>query len=89
MIKTIPDQKEGDQILFSSRERLAMFGYVDQMSYRIGECERLVQTPVPLNYARHTSRFLAIWFSDSLKVTEIHGLPSAYSLHNLWRESSR
>jgi len=27
----------------------------------IGACERLVQTPVPLNYARHTSRFLSIW----------------------------
>ena len=27
----------------------------------IGACERLVQTPVPLNYARHTSRFLSLW----------------------------
>jgi predicted membrane chloride channel (bestrophin family) len=30
-------------------------------SQAIGACERLVQTPVPLTYARHTSRFLSIW----------------------------
>lgn len=29
--------------------------------YCEGACERVVQTPVPLNYARHTSRFLTFW----------------------------
>ncbi|CAM9719417.1 unnamed protein product [Chrysoparadoxa australica] len=46
---------------WSSRERLAMMGMVDKLSDCIGACERLVQTPVPLHYVRHTSRFLIIW----------------------------
>lgn len=27
----------------------------------IGSCERIVKTPVPLSYSRHTSRFLSIY----------------------------
>jgi len=46
---------------FSSRERLQMLKLVDEMTSTIGACERIVQTPVPLNYARHTSRFLTFW----------------------------
>ena len=46
---------------FSSRERLALLGMIDRLSRSIGECERIVQTPVPLNYARHTIRFLTMW----------------------------
>ena len=34
---------------------------IDRLSRSIGECERIVQTPVPLNYARHTIRFLTMW----------------------------
>ena len=34
---------------------------VDKLSNSIGACERIVQTPVPLNYARHTIRFLTTW----------------------------
>jgi putative membrane protein len=60
-IKSIPDKTEGDQIMFSSRERLAMLALVDKMAKAVGACERLVQTPIPLNYARHTSRFLSLW----------------------------
>jgi len=26
-----------------------------------GACERILRTPVPLSYSRHTSRFLSIW----------------------------
>mmetsp|Transcript_43107 Transcript_43107/g.58870 ORF Transcript_43107/g.58870 Transcript_43107/m.58870 type:complete len:140 (-) Transcript_43107:383-802(-) len=47
--------------MFSSRERLALLGFVDKMSSAMASCERLVQHPVPLNYARHTSRLLTIW----------------------------
>lgn len=46
-LKSIPDQAAGDQLLFSSRERLAMLSHVEKMSQAIGACERLVQTPVP------------------------------------------
>lgn len=47
--------------LFSSRERLFALNLVNKLSGCIGACERIVQTPVPLSYARHTSRFLTIW----------------------------
>mmetsp|Transcript_2608 Transcript_2608/g.5975 ORF Transcript_2608/g.5975 Transcript_2608/m.5975 type:complete len:544 (+) Transcript_2608:299-1930(+) len=46
---------------FSSRERLSMIRIIDEITDVIGACERIVQTPVPLNYARHTSRFLTFW----------------------------
>jgi putative membrane protein len=62
-VKDIPDIiKDGEtQPRFSSRERLTMLKHVDIMSRVLGKCERLVQTPVPLNYVRHTSRVLAFW----------------------------
>uniref|UniRef100_A0A7S4EV38 EF-hand domain-containing protein n=2 Tax=Chrysotila carterae TaxID=13221 RepID=A0A7S4EV38_CHRCT len=47
--------------MFSSRERLMALKMINQLSDYIGACERLLQTPVPLNYARHTSRFLTLW----------------------------
>ena len=53
---SVPDQKT-----FTNRERLALVSLIDKLSNSIGECERLVQTPVPLNYARHTIRFLTLW----------------------------
>mmetsp|Transcript_20094 Transcript_20094/g.51779 ORF Transcript_20094/g.51779 Transcript_20094/m.51779 type:complete len:398 (-) Transcript_20094:146-1339(-) len=46
---------------FSSRERLMMLTMVNDLSACIGACERIVQTPIPLQYARHTSRFLCLW----------------------------
>jgi predicted membrane chloride channel (bestrophin family) len=60
-VKSIPDNATVEQVFFSNRERLAMLVLVEKMSKCIGACERLVQTPVPLNYARHTSRFLTFW----------------------------
>ncbi|GAB5035190.1 Hypothetical protein NocV09_02400660 [Nannochloropsis oceanica] len=50
-----------ESINFSSRERLVLIGLVNDLSSIIGSCERLVQTPVPLSYARHTSRFLTLY----------------------------
>ena len=46
---------------FTSRERQKALDIVDKLGSYVGSCERLVQTPVPLNYARHTSRFLTLW----------------------------
>jgi hypothetical protein len=57
-IKAIPDSAAG---LFTNRERVALLDMVSKLSTSIGACERLVQTPVPLSYARHTSRFLSLW----------------------------
>lgn len=46
---------------FTSRERLAMLGAVDKLTNAIGQCERIHQTAVPLNYARHSLRSLTLW----------------------------
>mmetsp|Transcript_6792 Transcript_6792/g.8361 ORF Transcript_6792/g.8361 Transcript_6792/m.8361 type:complete len:752 (-) Transcript_6792:538-2793(-) len=46
---------------FTSRERLLLLGKVEKLSQAIGECERIHQTVVPLNYARHALRSLAVW----------------------------
>jgi len=46
---------------WTTRERLAMLNTIDKLSDQIGACEKLVQTPIPLAYARHTSRFLSVW----------------------------
>ena len=46
---------------FSSRERLMMLGLVSSLSDLIGACECIVLTPVPLHYARHTSRLVSIF----------------------------
>jgi len=34
---------------------------VDNLVDNLGACERILRTPLPLSYSRHTSRFLTIW----------------------------
>jgi hypothetical protein len=46
---------------FTSRERLTMLSSVDKLTNAIGQCERIHQTAVPLNYARHALRSLTLW----------------------------
>lgn len=46
---------------FSSRERLTLLKSVDDLAATIGQCERIRQTAVPLNYARHALRSLTLW----------------------------
>ena len=46
---------------FTNRERMALLGYCDKLSRSIGACERIHQTVVPLNYARHALRSLTVW----------------------------
>ena len=46
---------------FTNRERMTLLGLVDKLSRCIGGSERIHQTVVPLNYARHTLRALTIW----------------------------
>eukprot|EP00591_Stephanopyxis_turris_P000431 CAMPEP_0195523612 /NCGR_PEP_ID=MMETSP0794_2-20130614/22879_1 /TAXON_ID=515487 /ORGANISM="Stephanopyxis turris, Strain CCMP 815" /LENGTH=623 /DNA_ID=CAMNT_0040653639 /DNA_START=82 /DNA_END=1953 /DNA_ORIENTATION=+ len=50
-----------DQFNFSPRERLALLTKLDKISHSIGQCERIHQTLVPLNYARHSLRSLTVW----------------------------
>merc|ERR1719487_1041894 len=59
MMKTmgsIPDQ-DG----FKPSQRQWLLNLVCQLSKAVGRCERLVQTPVPLVYGRHTCRFLSVY----------------------------
>lgn len=46
---------------FTARERLTLLSKVDSLSRAIGSCERIHQTVVPLNYARHALRSLTMW----------------------------
>lgn len=60
---------------FTSRERLSLLSGVDRLSQCIGECERIHQTAVPLNYARHSLRSLTVWlFSLPFCLIEESGL---------------
>jgi len=55
-LHTIPDSPT-----FSSKERLTFLSKVEALSRAIGACERIHQTVVPLNYARHSLRSLTVW----------------------------
>ena len=55
-IVSVPDQDN-----FHNRERLTLLKMVDDLSRCIGGAERIHQTTVPLNYARHTLRALTVW----------------------------
>lgn len=46
---------------FTSRERLAFLSHIGKLTKAIGECERIHQTAVPQNYARHSLRSLTLW----------------------------
>jgi ion channel-forming bestrophin family protein len=46
---------------FSARERLVLISKVEKLSGSIGACERIHQTVVPLNYARHSLRALTLF----------------------------
>lgn len=36
-------------------------GHIDKLADAAGACSRITNTPVPLSYSRHTSRFLSLW----------------------------
>jgi predicted membrane chloride channel (bestrophin family) len=55
-LRTIPDGPT-----FTARERLALIKHTEKLSKCIGACERIHQTVVPLNYARHSLRSLTLW----------------------------
>lgn len=46
---------------YTVRERLYLLKRVADLRSTIARAERIVQMPVPLHYARHTSRFLSVW----------------------------
>ena len=50
---------------WTSRERLeharSLVKKINELRQCVGASERIAQTPVPLHYARHASRFLSLW----------------------------
>lgn len=36
---------------------------ITQLEDMCGSCERILRTPIPLSYTRHTSRFMIVWLS--------------------------
>ena len=46
---------------FTNRERQHFLGHIEKLTNALGQCERIHQTAVPLNYARHSLRSLTIW----------------------------
>ncbi|CAE7172279.1 unnamed protein product [Symbiodinium pilosum] len=59
-VRSVPNG-EGAQAMYTNRERSQLLQNLEKLSSTIGACERLVQTPVPLSYVRHTSRFLSLF----------------------------
>mmetsp|Transcript_56813 Transcript_56813/g.133431 ORF Transcript_56813/g.133431 Transcript_56813/m.133431 type:complete len:431 (-) Transcript_56813:157-1449(-) len=57
---SVPNSKDG---MFTNRERTVMLGMVSKLTHAIAQGERLVQTPIPQSYVRHTSRFLTLWLA--------------------------
>jgi len=57
---------------FTSRERLALLTKINALSSTIGQCERIHQTLVPVNYARHCLRALTIYLA-TLPLTVLGG----------------
>lgn len=55
-LRNVPDGPN-----FSARERLILIARVEKLSGCLGACERIHQTAVPLNYARHSLRALTLW----------------------------
>lgn len=60
LLKVIGSIKNQGEV-FTNRERVWLLSMVNKLSHTVGRCERLVQTPVPRSYARHTFRFLSVW----------------------------
>jgi hypothetical protein len=55
-LHSVPDQEN-----WTARERLTLLSKVEKLSGCISACERIHQTVVPLNYARHALRSLTFW----------------------------
>ena len=47
----------------SEKEREILFKSIAALGECVSTCERIYNTPIPLAYSRHTSRFLVLWLS--------------------------
>merc|ERR1712032_1557496 len=49
------------EVSYKALHRLELSNLVHQLIDALSGCERILHTPVPLSYSRHTSRFLSVW----------------------------
>jgi putative membrane protein len=63
LLNTLSEEFNAINFAASDRERmrLAFLGHINRIGNCVGACERIIQTPVPLNYTRHTTRLMTIW----------------------------
>jgi len=47
--------------IFRGEDRLRLINLARELGSAVAACERIVQTPIPLNYVRHTSRLITLW----------------------------
>ncbi|KAL3144529.1 hypothetical protein ABBQ32_004262 [Trebouxia sp. C0010 RCD-2024] len=52
-----------DNLPTSEAHKLAMDASLTSFHQAVGACERMIKTPIPRSYTRHTSRFLVIWLA--------------------------
>lgn len=78
---------------FTSRERLVLLNHAEKLTNAVGQCERIHQTAVPLNYARHSLRSLTIWLftlpfclvKDMGLLTPLVAAVSAWTLFGIYQ----
>mmetsp|Transcript_3927 Transcript_3927/g.9131 ORF Transcript_3927/g.9131 Transcript_3927/m.9131 type:complete len:470 (-) Transcript_3927:338-1747(-) len=61
MIREIKTTEAQPEKMYEARDRVNLYTHIGRLADTVSKCECLVQTPVPLNYARHTSRFLTMF----------------------------
>ena len=52
-----------DRAPISAKQRLRVDACLTDLSDTVGACERILCTPIPVSYTRHTARFLVIWLA--------------------------
>lgn len=58
---TNQDTDEADERMYRVNNHLYLQQQIGELINYVGMCERILLTPVPLSYSRHTSRFLSLY----------------------------
>ncbi|CAK0912227.1 unnamed protein product, partial [Prorocentrum cordatum] len=61
LLQEITQIPNSEDLLFTNRERSDMGSKARDLIRVVGQGEKLVQTPIPQSYVRHTTRFLTLW----------------------------
>lgn len=58
---TSADTEEADERMYRVNNHLYLQQQIGDLINYVGMCERILLTPVPVSYSRHTSRFLSLY----------------------------